>query len=353
LGKERWEMVEKFFTDFANGARRLGRSEADIEKVWKLVCSFSGYAFCKAHSTAYGVEAYQAAWLKRYFPAEFMAAVLTNGKGFYRPIVYILECHRLGLPLAPPSINDPGPAFNVREGRIRVPALRAKGLNQRTQERIVAARRDGEFASIADFYHRVQPATDELETLARVGAFDVFGRSRTRQFWEIQHLVRSTPAGQALLPTGLDDHRVPATELTEPTALEQLQFEQDLLDFPVTGHPLDLYPDIAWNTYCSVADLAHHIGETVTCCGLIIEDRLHQQTTGELMKFLTLADWTGIVETELFADTYRSYGLATVRYPVLEVTAKVEPFENRNGWSLRVLRAGKPREQSSVPRRSD
>ena len=78
-------------------------------------------------------------------------------------------------------------------------------------------------------------------------------------------------------------------------------------------------------------------------CGLIIEQRTHHQVTGEPMKFMTLADRTGMVETELFADTYRSYGLATVRYPVLEVTAKVEPFENGHGFTLRVHRAGKPR----------
>ena len=79
------------------------------------------------------------------------------------------------------------------------------------------------------------------------------------------------------------------------------------------------------------------------------EQRIHQQVTGEPMKFLSLADWTGIVETELFAQTYRSYGLATVRYPVLEVEAKVEPFENGRGFSLRVMRAGRPR---SDPRTS-
>jgi hypothetical protein len=66
------------------------------------------------------------------------------------------------------------------------------------------------------------------------------------------------------------------------------------------------------------------------------------------MKFLTLADWTGMVETELFAQTYKSYGLATVRYPVLEVIATVEPFENGRGFSLRVLRAGKPRSENSA-----
>ena len=78
-------------------------------------------------------------------------------------------------------------------------------------------------------------------------------------------------------------------------------------------------------------------------CGLVVEQRTHHQITGEPMKFLTLADWTGMVETELFAQTYKTYGLATVRYPVLEVTATVEPFENGRGFSLRVLRAGKAR----------
>jgi DNA polymerase III alpha subunit len=81
----------------------------------------------------------------------------------------------------------------------------------------------------------------------------------------------------------------------------------------------------------------------VVACGLVIEQRLFHQVTGEPMKFLTLADWTGIIETELFSRTYRSYGLNTIRYRVLEVTATVEPFENNRGFTLRVHRAGKPR----------
>jgi len=81
-------------------------------------------------------------------------------------------------------------------------------------------------------------------------------------------------------------------------------------------------------------------------CGLVVEQRTLHQITGELMKLLTLADWTGIVETEPFARTDKIYGLATVRYPVLEVSATVERFENGRGFSLRVLRAGKTRRQS-------
>ena len=352
LGKEKWDVIDRIGQEFATCARARGRTDSEIEDVWKLVCGFSGYAFCKAHSTAYGVEAYQAAWLKRYYPAEFMAAVLTNGKGFYRPLVYILECHRLGIPLLPPWINDPGPAFAVRDGKIRVPALRVKGLSERTQESIVREQERGKFESLEDFSERVGATGEESELLLRVGALDGFGRSRTAQFWQVQHLVhgRCRSDQRWLLADSSHDRKPPVT-LTEPTRLDRLQAESELLDFPVSGHPLELHPDVAWNTYCPVSKLGDHIGETVTCCGLIIEDRLHQQVTGELMKFMTIADWTGIVETGLFADTYRSYGLATVRYPVLEVTATVEPFENGNGFSLRVHRAGKPRCKSlSGPR---
>jgi DNA polymerase III alpha subunit len=119
--------------------------------------------------------------------------------------------------------------------------------------------------------------------------------------------------------------------------------ELELLGFPASGHPLELYPNIAWSTYCPVNRLGEFVGQQITLCGLVIEDRVHHQVTGEPMKFLTLADWTGIVETELFAQTYKSYGLATVRYPVLEITARVEPFENGRGCTLRALRAGRPR----------
>ena len=100
---------------------------------------------------------------------------------------------------------------------------------------------------------------------------------------------------------------------------------------------------MAWDTYCPVNRLGEFIGQIVTTCGLVVEQRTHHQITGEPMKFMTLADWNGMVETELFAQTYKSYGLATVRYPVLEVEARGEPFENGSGFSLRVLRAGKPR----------
>ena len=89
--------------------------------------------FARHTRTAYGVEAYQSAWLKRNYPAEFMAAVLTNGKGFYDPLVYVLESYRLGLKFLPPSVNEPGPQFTAHGHAIRVPLTRAKGLTERTR----------------------------------------------------------------------------------------------------------------------------------------------------------------------------------------------------------------------------
>src|SRR5215208_2569416 len=120
LAKDKTGLISEIKAEFAQCARRLGRSETKITEVWDLVTGFKGYAFCKAHSTAYGVEAYQSAWLKLNYPAEFMAAVLTNGKGFYDPLVYVLECHRLGIALLRPWVNEPGPQFTVRAGKIRV-----------------------------------------------------------------------------------------------------------------------------------------------------------------------------------------------------------------------------------------
>jgi error-prone DNA polymerase len=350
LNKQKRTVIAEIREEFFASARAREHAPEKIEEVWGLVAGFAGYAFCKAHSTAYGVEAYQAAWLKRNYPAEFMAAVLTNGKGFYDPLVYVLECHRLGLKFLPPTVNEPGPQFTSHGTAIRIPLTRAKGLAERTATRLLTERERGVFISLADFHRRVKPSPEEIETLIRAGGFDEFGQTRTRQFWEAQHLQKAKDERQNL-EFHFDAGTNPISDffeqdpslLREPTRRERLEAETELFGYTVSGHPLELFNDVAWDTYCPVVRLPEHVGETVVTCGLVVEQRTHHQITGEPMKFLTLADWTSMVETELFAQTYKTYGLATVRYPVLEITAKVEPFENRRGCSLRVLRAGRPR----------
>jgi DNA polymerase III alpha subunit len=352
LVKQKQDVMAVMRDEFFVAAAARGHGTGKIEEIWGLVTGFSGYAFCRAHSTAYGVEAYQAAWLKYYYPAEFMAAVLSHGKGFYDPLVYILECYRLGLSLLPPCVNDPGPAFSARGTAVRVPALRTRGLTSRTAGVWLSTLREGgAFVSLADFFHRVGPLAGELESLIQVGVFDGFGEARTAQFWQAQFLLRTYGGGESratgqgwlLPPPGLE--QLPAVPLQEPTRHQRLQWETESLGFAVSGHPLELFPDVAWDSYCPVARLGEYPGQTVVACGLIVEQRIHHQVTGEPMKFLTLADRTGLIETELFAATYRRHGLATVRYPVLEVTAVVEPYENGRGYSLRVLEARAPRQR--------
>ena len=276
-----------------------------------------------------------------------MAAVLTNGKGFYDPLVYVLECHRLGLKLLPPSVNEPGPAFVPQGKLIRVPLTRMKGLTDQTSDKIIEARKRGPFTSLADFFHRVTPSGEEVEAMIRAGAFDDFGEKRTRQFWQAQYLLRmfgsaAEPRQGWLIPPA-DPARLPELPVVEPTRQERLQAETELFGFVASGHPLELFDHIAWDTYCPVERLGEFVGQTVSICGLVVEQRVHHQITGEPMKFLSLADWTGIIETELFAQTYRTYGLATVRYPVLEIEARIEPYENGRGFSLRALAARNPR----------
>ena len=361
LNKQKRAVIAEIQQEFFASAQARGHAKEKIEEVWGLVAGFAGYAFCKAHSTAYGVEAYQSAWLKRNYPAEFMAAVLTNGKGFYDPLVYVLESYRLGLKLLPPAVNEPGPQFTVHGNAIRVALTRTKGVTDRMVKRLLMERERGLFISLADFHRRVKPSPEELEVMIRAGGFDEFGQTRTRQFWEGQRLSKSqgqnlkSKVGSQTLEFDFEAGTNPVADffahnpalLREPTRRERLEAETELFGYAVSGHPLELFEDVAWDTYCPVTQLGKHVGETVVTCGLVVEQRTHHQITGEPMKFLTLADWTGLVETELFAQTYKGYGLATVRYPVLEVTATVEPFENGRGFSLRVLRAGKPRTTSS------
>jgi DNA polymerase III alpha subunit len=222
-----------------------------------------------------------------------------------------------------------------------------KGLTERSTEKIIAARKNRAFTSLADFFHRVRVSAEELEAMIRAGAFDSFGETRTRQFWIAQSLLRtfgtSNGSSQSWLIPPADPNSLPQIPVAEPDRHERLQWETELFGFAVSGHPLELFKGIAWDTYCPVNRLKEFVGEIVHVCGLVVEQRVHHQITGEPMKFLSLADWTGIIETELFAQTYKNYALATVRYPVLEVEAKVEAFENGRGFNLRVLRAGKPR----------
>jgi DNA polymerase III alpha subunit len=183
---------------------------------------------------------------------------------------------------------------------------------------------------------RVRPSTDEMNNFIRVGAFDSFGESRTKQFWEFRELAQwPQVAGQGLLLGG-EKPVLPLVPLSEPDRTELLKAETELLGFAVSGHPLDLYSHVQWNTYCPIADVGNYATQRVTVAGMIIEDRLHHQMDGRIMKFISICDYSGILECELFASAYRRFGAETIRHPIVEVRGKVKPFANRNGYTLQV-----------------
>jgi error-prone DNA polymerase len=345
LVKEKDAVIEEIRLEFVAAAKALQRTDEEIARVWELVGGFRGYAFCRAHSTAYGVEAYQGAYLKHYHPAEFLASVLSNGKGFYSTLAYTLECRRLGLTFLSPDVNSSRWNFVPDDGQphaIRVPLRVIKSITAALLERYRSERARAPFASLRDFYERTGPTATEMLNLIRTGAFDGFGESRTAQFWHLQHIAQ-WPHAQGYLFQSDERVRLPEVPLTEPDHAQRLRDETELLSFTVSGHPLEQFPDVAWDTYCPIRDLARYPGELVHVCGLIIADRSHHQITGDQMKFITICDYTGIIECEIFAQTYRRFGLETVRHPVVEVEARVTPFDNGAGCTLDVLRVGKPR----------
>jgi DNA polymerase III alpha subunit len=340
LVKNRMAKVEAWREEFAVAARVKGRADDEIAAVWDLLMQFRGYAFCRAHSTAYGLEAYEAAQLKRYWPAEFLASVLTHGKGFYSRLFYTIEARRLGIGFAGPDINGAAHKFvaermktkedaeSAERRRIRVSLCSIKGLSEGLLARI---EEEQPFVSLADFWRRCAPQGEEAMSLSRAGAFDGFGASRTEIFWELRALAPWT-AGQGLL---LEAKRATLPALrTEPDRLQKLRDEMELLGFPASGHPVELFPDVAWETYCPVGDAWKFAGHLVTTCGLVVAQRLHHQSDGRAMKFITICDRAGILECEIFADVYRRCGGALTRWPVVEVTGRVVASGGNHGCVL-------------------
>ena len=359
LVKNQMQKVEIFREEFAGHARRAGRTPAETTRVWNLLTGFQGYAFCRAHSTAYGIEAYQAAWIKYHHPAEFLAAVLTHGKGFYDRFTYSIECRRLGIGFLGPDVNLSGDVYVVDriwkmedgrsemgiscQPRIRVPLWQVKGLSDAL---IVRCHTGRPFSSMRDFVLRARPSTADMDALTKTGAFDGFGGDRVAQFWEARRLMIGN-ADTPLFQWGGDTTPPGPPGTVRPEKTSRLRDEMELLGFPVSGHPLEMFPRIAWDTYCPIAGLMQHAGRRVTVAGLIIADRSHHQSDGRPMKFLSLCDPTGIIECELFARAYARFGTETIRHPVIEIEATVNPFDNGNGCTLAVRSVRKAREDFS------
>lgn len=350
------EKLAELGIEFVERARERGRGEEEIRSVWTTLVHFHGYMFNKAHSASYAVEAYQAAWLKCRWPAESMAAVLDNERGFYSPFFYTLEARRLGLRVLGPDVNRSGPRWRAEiqsDGAtaLRPPRRWIKGLARATVERWDRERERGEFASPSDFICRVAPGREDRDRLLDAGAFDGFGRGRAAVFWEASRLPEF-PAGDLFAALPGAGPMVPE-HLSEPTAGERAAREMDLLGF---CHSLDPFEHLAagfdWDRCCRSSKLGERHGRQVFFAGLVVQSRRTHTLKGEVMFFGTLADRDGFTEITLFPSVFRRCGHVFERGGLVVVLATVEPFDNGRGQTLDVAMAwhGTESKWGSTPR---
>jgi len=319
-GRDLKEMEE----EFRERARDLGRDEESIDTVWTLLADFSGYMFNKAHGAAYAVEAFQGAYLKRHYPCEFLTGVLQSGRGFYSAQVYVLELLRYGARLALPDLGDARDLFWYEDGVVHYPLSRIKGLSRRFIEKWRRELERGPFRHFEDFLIRVLPEAAELGLLARVGALRCFFDNRFEAVWEAD---RYRPKDFADRANRLFDPMKPegAFPFVEPDADTFARWEEEILGYPVSLDLFELWmTGLDRSTTVKVNDLEAYVGREVDICGLVVAVRGLHTVKGQPMKFVSVADETGITELTLFPQAYQEIGFRVSRSRSLRIRVLVE-----------------------------
>ena len=160
------------------GAAARGVPREVVDEVWEMILSFSGYSFCKPHSASYALVSYKSCYLRAHYPAEFIAAVLSNQGGYYSPFAYVSEARRMGLQVLLPDVNESRKAYWGKDKTIRVGLMQLKGLHESALEAILEERKKGHFVSLEDFLCRVDIDVADVKILIKAGAFDSISRRR-------------------------------------------------------------------------------------------------------------------------------------------------------------------------------
>jgi DNA polymerase III alpha subunit len=311
-------------------AGRAGVDAATARAVWVQLTQFAAYAFCKAHAAGYGALAYQSAYLKTHFPAEYAVGMLRNHAGMYPTWVHVEDLRRHGVTFLPPCVNESDvDATLARGGEVRVGLDRVFGLAQGAARRIVARR---PYADLADLAARARPTPPELEHLILAGALDFTGRARPSLLLEArvgaQAFARAgAPAAAAVVgssgATALDDapaldllppHRAPVAtpELPEFPLAERVRGECAATGLWFSGHPLEVFVPAAERAGAlPAAQVPARVGGRARVVGMACASRRVETKRGEQMLFLTVADRSGLAECVLFPDAYRRFAAAT------------------------------------------
>jgi len=306
---------------FRSGAARRGVAPAIVDEVWAMILSFSGYSFCKGHSASYIQVALQSGYLRAHHPAEFIAGVLSNEGGYYAPFAYIAAARRMELEILPPDVNASDVAYRGRGRTLRIGLMALKGLTAAGLAALAAEKmRGGPYASLDDLRRRTGLTPGDLRVLVQAGACDAIAQGRTRPqlMWLVDAqqsvtgggLPGASPRGQ---PRGLQGTlSLDATPLTQLPPLAEFDMDRQLRDeFAVLGylascHPMALVAETTRAIHSIPATtLTDHVGELVTCVGMLTTAKPVHTITDEPMEFVTFDDGTGLIETVIFPDVYR------------------------------------------------
>lgn len=335
MGKKKPEEMAKQRAIFTEGALKHGVDEKTATHIFDLMEKFAGYGFNKSHSAAYALVSYQTAWLKAYYPAAFMAAVLSaDMDNTDKVMAMINECWDMKLEVLPPDVNSSGFAFTVKDDSTILYGLGAiKGVGESVVEVIIQERSlNGVFSSLVDLCKRIESrkvTRRVYEALVRSGALDSLGSNRASIMAQLpdaiksaeQHL-RDADAGQSDLFGGAVsqiDKPAAAIELPEWDEDQWLSGEKATLGLYLTKHPVDRYRDELQHMVSgSLAELGgadenalpaggRNNDRTVVVAGLAIEIRTRPTQSGSRMAFLTLDDRTARMEIRVFSKVYSQY----------------------------------------------
>ena len=327
MGKKNADEMAKQRERFVQGAVKRGFPQKKIEKIFDLMAQFAGYGFNKSHSAAYALLAYHTAYLKTYYPVEFMAALLTSVTGSTDDVVkYINECREMGIAVEPPDINVSDANFTPHGEAIRFGLAAVKNVGGNAIESIVAARTKLKrpFASVFEFCEEVDLRLLNkrvLESLIKSGAMDLMGRRA--QLMEIldkaidraQKTQRDAESGQhGLFGVFLDEE--PASNDKLPNVPDwdehtRLTAEKEILGFFITGHPLEKYKekleDLNAKSTIDIAAMTASTGkdEVITTAGVITSLRIAKSKKGDFYAQAALEDMSGKVDMIVFPEAYR------------------------------------------------
>ena len=286
---------------FISGATHRGYSEKLAITLWKMIQSFSGYSFCKPHSASYAMLSFTCAYLKAHYPAEFLAAVITNQGGYYSTYAYLSEARRFGIRILPPHINLSDREYKGRKNKIRMGFMAIKGLQQKCINTILKERKAGNYESLDDFLMRTDIDFADAMLLTDAGCFSELEPELTHK--EIAFKVASFY---------LQEGEKKSTQIPISKKLlshhEKLMLEIESFGFPVSEHPLMKYLPILNNKIKKAKDLSKYLGQTINLAGVYITRKVTTTKKREPMEFVTFEDETDIYECIMFPAVFTKYG---------------------------------------------